>query len=230
VITQILLLLQLTSAVASVGRVKTSSHIVSRRFNALALGAVAADFAIKYGHTGRADFLVGLIVFVVLTVRTLLILGFGKIEENTFRRRVTCVVAFLVCAVASTTGQFYLGDPIGPLTLLPLVGVGLGCLGESSNNMIVRRRCVLAMGCVMAAFGLATEPWGLVFKNLVSDVGATIYSMNKYGDPPLPAIAFGINRDNRRMSRAHTNTNAAPAIAGPRYSRPTCKRCRRNSG
>jgi hypothetical protein len=42
------------------------------------------------------------------------------------------------------------------------------------------------MGCVMAAFGLATEAWGLVFKNLVSDVGATIFSMNKYGDPPLP--------------------------------------------
>jgi len=42
-----------------------------------------------------ADFLVGLIVFVVLTVQTLLILRFGKIEENTFRRRVTCVVAFL---------------------------------------------------------------------------------------------------------------------------------------
>jgi hypothetical protein len=53
--------------------------------------------------------------------------------------------------------------------------------------------------------GLATEAWGLVFKNLVSDVGATIYSMNKYRDPPLPAIAFGINGDNRRMSRAHTN-------------------------
>ena len=99
------ILLQLTSAVASIGRVKTSSHIVSRRFNALALGAVAADFAIKYDHTRRADFLVGLIVFVVLTVRTLLILGLGKIEEDTFLRRVTCVVAFLVCAVASTAGQ-----------------------------------------------------------------------------------------------------------------------------
>ena len=61
VITQILL--QLTSAVASVGRVKTSSHIVSRRFNALALGAVAADFAVKYAQMGRADFLVGLILF-----------------------------------------------------------------------------------------------------------------------------------------------------------------------
>ena len=188
------ILLQLTSAVASVGRVKTSSHIVSRRFNALALGAIAADFAVKYAHTGRADFLVGLILFVVLTVRTLLILGFSRIEGNTFRRRVACAVALLVCAVASIAGQFYLGESIRPLTLLPLVGIGLGCLGESSDNMIVRRRCVLAMGCVMATFGLATEAWGLVFKNLVSDVGATIFSMNKYGDPPLPTIAVWYRR------------------------------------
>jgi hypothetical protein len=183
------ILLQLTSAIASVGRVKTSSHIVSRRFNALALGAVAVDFAVKYAHTERVDFLVGLIVFVVLTVRTLLILAFGTIERDTFRRRVACAVAFLVCAMASIAGQFYLGEPIRPMTLLPLVGVGFGCLGEASNNMIVRRRCVLAMGCVMAAFGLSTEAWGLVFKNLVSDVGATIYSMDKYRDPPLPVIA-----------------------------------------
>ena len=191
-ITQILL--QLTSAVASVGRVKTPSHIISRRFNALALGAVAADFAIKYSYAGRADFLVGLMVFVVLTVRTLLILGFGKIEGNTFRRRVACAVAFLVCTAASIGGQFYFGEPIRPVTLLPLVGVGLGCLGEASNKMIVRRRCVLAMGCTMAAFGLAMEAWGLVFKNLVSDVGATIYSISKYRDPPLPALAAGARR------------------------------------
>jgi hypothetical protein len=183
------ILFQLTSAVASVGRVETSSHIVSRRFNALALGAVAADFAIKYVYTERPDFLVGLIVFVVLTARTLLILGFGEIEGNTFLRRVACAVAFLVCAVASIAGQFYPGEPIRPMTLLPLVGVGFGCLGEASSNMIVRRQCVLAMGCVMTGFGRSTEAWGLVFKNLVSDVGATIYSMNKYRDPPLPVIA-----------------------------------------
>ena len=188
------ILLQLTSAVASIGRVKTSSHVVSRRFNALALGAVAADFGVKYAHTGRPDFVVGLIVFVVLTVRTLLILGFGKIEGNTFRRRVACAVAFLVCTAASIGGQFYFGEPIRPVTLLPLVGVGLGCLGEASNKMIVRRRCVLAMGCTMAAFGMAMEAWGLVFKNLVSDVGATIYSINKYRDPPLPALAVGARR------------------------------------
>jgi len=188
------ILFQLTSALASVGRVKTSSHGVSRGFNALALGAVAADFAVKYAHTGRADFLVGLIVFVALTVRTLLILGFGKIEGSTFLRRVACAVAFLVCAVASVGGQFWLGGPIRPITLLPLAGVGFGCLGEASNDMIVRRRCVLVMGCIMAAFGLATEAWGLVFKNIVSDVGATVYSMNKYRDPLPSAIAVWYQR------------------------------------
>jgi hypothetical protein len=182
------ILFQLTSALASVGRVKTSSHVVSRRFNAVALGAVAADFALKFAETGRADFLVGLIVFVVLTGRTLLILGFGTIEESKFGRRAACAIAFLVCALVSVGGQFWLDRPIRPITLLPLAGVVFGCLGEASNNMIVRRRCVLAMGCIMAAFGLATEAWGLVFKNIVSDVGATVYSMNKYRDPP-PVIA-----------------------------------------
>jgi hypothetical protein len=45
------ILFQLTSAMASFGRMKTSSHIVSRRFNALALGAVAAEFAVKYARS-----------------------------------------------------------------------------------------------------------------------------------------------------------------------------------
>ena len=127
------ILFQLTSALASVGRVKTSSHVVSRRFNALALAAVAADFPVKYTHTGRGDSLVGLIVFVVLTLRTLLILGFGTIEKSAFRRRFACTVAFVVCAVASVAGQFWLVGPIRPMTLLPLAGVAFGCLG-------VRRR------------------------------------------------------------------------------------------
>ena len=60
--------------------------------------------------------------------------------------------------------------------------------------MIVRRRCVLVMGCIMAAFGLATEAWGLVFKNIVSDVGATVYSMNKYRDQLPSAIAVWYQR------------------------------------
>jgi hypothetical protein len=80
-----------------------------------------------------------------------------------------------------------LSGTLRPITLLALVGIGLGCLGEASNQMVVRRRCVLGMGCIMAMFGVWTSAWGLVFKNAVSDVGATVYAMIKYRDPPLQA-------------------------------------------
>jgi len=153
----------------------------------LALGAVAADFAVRYLYTGRVDFLVGLAVFTVLTARTLLILSFSRIEGNTFRRRVACASAFLVCTTASVAAQLYVSGALRPMTLLPLVGIGLGCLGEASNHMVVRRRCILGMGCIMAIFGVSTSAWGLVFKNTVSDVGATVYAMIKYRDPPFRA-------------------------------------------
>ena len=120
---------QLLSAVASVGRVRTKSYVVSRRFNALALGAVAADFAIKYLSTGRADHLVGLVVFTILTARTLMILCFESIEAEVFRRRVTCAVAFFACGVASVASQLAATGSLALVTLLPLVGIGMGCLG-----------------------------------------------------------------------------------------------------
>ena len=180
---------QLLSAVASVGRVRTKSSVVSRRFNALALGAVAADFAIKYLCTERADHLVGLVVFTILTARTLLLLCFETIEAEVFRRRLTCALAFFACAVASVASQLAATASLAPVTLLPLVGIGLGCLGEASNEMVVRRRCVLAMGCIMALFAISTNAWGLLFKNTVSDVGASIWSMIKFRDPPLLALA-----------------------------------------
>jgi hypothetical protein len=132
-ITQILV--QLTAAAASIGRVNTSNYTVSRQFNAIALGAVAADFTEKFLRTGRPDDLVGLTLFTVLTVRTLLILGFSRIEGNTFRRRIACAVAFFVCTVTAIAGQVCLGRGIGAMTLVPLAGIGLGCLGEASNDM-----------------------------------------------------------------------------------------------
>ena len=46
---------QLISAAASVGRVMTRDYVVSRSFNALALGAVAADFAVRYAFYGPAS-------------------------------------------------------------------------------------------------------------------------------------------------------------------------------
>ena len=188
--------LQLLSAVASVGRVRTKSYVVSRRFNALALGAVAADFAIKYLCTERADHLVGLVVFTILTTRTLMILCFESIEAEVFRRRVTCAVAFFACVVASVASQLAATGSLALITLLPLIGIGLGCLGEASNDMVVRRRCILGMGCIMTLFGISTGAWGLMFKNTISDVGASIWSMIKSRDPPLPALAsvIGLRR------------------------------------
>src|SRR5258708_22039674 len=148
------------------------------------LGAVAADFAIKYLCTERADHLVGLVVFTILTARTLLLLCFETIEADVFRRRLACAVAFFACAVASVASELAATGSLALVTLLPLVGIGMGCLGEASNAMVVRRRCVLAMGCIMTLFAISTGAWGLVF-----NVGASIWSMIKSRDPPLPALA-----------------------------------------
>jgi len=156
----IALALQLLSAVASVGRVRTKSYVASRRFNALALGAVAADFAIKYFCTERADHLVGLVVFAILTARTLLLVCFETIEAEVFRRRLTCAAAFFACAVASAASELAATGSLALVTLLPIVGIGLGCLGEASNAMVVRRRCVLAMGCIMSLFAISTGALG----------------------------------------------------------------------
>ena len=155
----------------------------------MALGAVAADFAIKYLCTERADHLVGLVVFTILTARTLLLLCFETIEAEVFRRRLTCAAAFFACAVASVASELAPTGSLALVTLLPIVGIGLGCLGEASNAMVVRRRCVLAMGCIMSLFAISTGAWGLVFKNTISDIGASIWSMIKLRDPPLPALA-----------------------------------------
>jgi len=59
----LIIALQAVTAGASIGRLTTSYYIVSRAYNALALGAVAADFAIKYFVTGRGDDLTSGIVF-----------------------------------------------------------------------------------------------------------------------------------------------------------------------
>ena len=93
------------------------------------------------------------------------------------------------------------------MTLLPLLGIGLGCLGEASNQMFVRRRYVLGMGCIMAIFGLSTNAWGLVFKNVVSDVGATLYAVIKYRDPPL--LTEYVRRDQRAAGRLALHSSSA---------------------
>jgi hypothetical protein len=203
---------QLISAAASVGRVMTRDYVVSRSFNALALGAVAADFALRYAfyvpasaeglggfrlwgratsleysQAPQAAYMVGLLVFTILTIRTLLILCWPRIEKDYRLRVLTCFAAFVFCIAAGIAANFHNSASFRVMAWIPFFGIGLGCLGEASNDMPTRRRFVLAMGCVMATFAFSTAAWGLLFKNLFADIGATGVSMIKFGDPPFHA-------------------------------------------
>ena len=189
--------LQVITAGASIGRVSTSDYIVSLGCNALALGAVTADFAIKYFVTGRADDLTaqivfthraddltGLLIFAVLTLRTLLILCIGSLDRTLVARRITCAVTIVICGACTIAAQDIGVYPFRLVTLLPVIGISLACLGEASDNAVFRRQSILALGGILAVFAFATSAWGLLFKNLISDAGASAYNMIKYRDPP----------------------------------------------
>jgi hypothetical protein len=189
--------LQLITAGSSIGRVSTSNYIASRGFNALALAAVTADFAVKYFVTGRADDLTaqivflhraddltGLLVFGVLTLRTLLILCIGSLDRSLAARRITCAVTFAICVAGTIAAQEIGVYGFRLVALLPVIGIGLACLGEASDNAVVRRQSILALGCILAVFAFETSAWGLLFKNLFSDAGASAYNMVRYRDPP----------------------------------------------
>jgi hypothetical protein len=230
--------LQLVTAGASIGRVSTSNDIASRGCNALALGAVAADFAVKYFWTGRADDLTaqivfthraddltGLLVFAMLTLRTVLILCIGSLYGGLLARRITCAVGFAVCVACTIAAQNIGVYPFRMIAFLPVIGIGFGCLGESSDDTVVRRRCILALGCIMAVFAFETSAWGLMFKNLFSDAGASAYNMVRYSDPPPWAPLSA--RDGRGIGSGRyaeyglpLDTGPLPAIAGSATSPP----------
>jgi hypothetical protein len=134
--------------------------------------------------THRADDLTGLLVFSVLALRTLLILCIGSLDRSLLARRITCAVTFAVCVACTMVAQSIGIYPFRLVALLPAIGIGFGCLGEASDDGVVRRRCILALGCILAGFAFETSAWGLMFKNLLSDAGASAYNMLRYRDPP----------------------------------------------
>ena len=149
--------LQLVTVGASIGRVITPNYILARGYSAVALGAIAADFAVKYFLTGRADQLTsgivfthraddltGLLVFAVLTLRTLLILCVGSLDRS-LPRRITCAVVFAICLVCTIAAQYVGVYPFRLVALLPVLAIGFGCFGEAIHDTVVRRRCVLAL-------------------------------------------------------------------------------------
>jgi hypothetical protein len=202
--------LQLVTAGASIGRITTPNYILARGYSSVALGAIAADFAVKYFCTGqaddltmqivfvhRADHLTGLLVFAVLTLRTLLILCVGSLDLS-LPRRMMCTVVFATCLACTIAAQYIGVYPFRLMALLPVLAIGFGCLGEASRDTVVRRRCVLALGCIMGVFAFETAAWGLLFKNLFSDAGASAYNMIKYRDPP-PWAPFSRGQPARKV-------------------------------
>jgi hypothetical protein len=134
--------------------------------------------------THRADDLTGLLIFAVLTLRTLLILCIGSLDRTLVGRRITCAVTVVICTACTIAAQNLGVYPFRMATLLPVIGITLACLGEASDNTVFRRQSILALGAILAVFAFATSAWGLLFKSLFSDAGASAYNMIKYRDPP----------------------------------------------
>src|SRR5215471_8575686 len=144
---------QLMAAAGAVGRVMTRDYVVSRSFNALALGAVAADFAVRYAfyapasaeglggfplwgratsleysQAPQAAYMVGLLIFTILTIRTLLILCWPRIEKDYRLRVLTCFAAFVLCCAAGIAANVYNSAPFRVMSWIPFLGIGLGVL------------------------------------------------------------------------------------------------------
>ncbi len=206
--------LQVLAAIASIGRVYTPHRITGRRWNAVALLSIAIDYSIDDVHIGENIYVTGTLVFWSLSIRTAIILVFNLDRPGYWRklsRALIAGMAWLSCAVIVILNQYQAGgfDPktvvaieqlltaslefndvwylvqhvIDP-TVIALAGLGLGCLGEAMGDMVRTRRCVFAMGVLMAGFAMATHNWGQLFKNLVSDVAATTISAIEFRDPP----------------------------------------------
>jgi hypothetical protein len=208
------ILLQVSAACASVGRVYTTHRVVGRRWNAAALLFIALDYTLNYGHRQSDIYLTGAFIFWTLSVRTAIILLI-RLDGSDYRRRLARALiagtAWLVCAVIVILNRFqtggfdprtfsvidnlstasigirdlwYLAEHVVDPTVIALAGLGLGCLGEAMGDMVRTRRCIFGMGILMAGFALATHNWGQLFKNVVSDIGATVASAIEFQDRP----------------------------------------------
>ena len=208
-------MLQVSAAGASVGRVYTPHRVVGRRWNAAALLFVALDYAANYLHDLKNIHFTGALVFGTLTARTAVILSFKLDGDDRWRelsRAFISGAAWIVCASIVISNQYhssgfnpqtlavlaglsggsidvngawYLVKHLIDPTVIALTGMGLGCLGEAMGDMVRTRRCIFGMGVLMAGFGVATHNWGQLFKNVVSDVTVTVISALEFQDRPL---------------------------------------------
>src|SRR5215470_15593934 len=95
------ILLQVSAACASIGRVYTSDRVVGRRWNAAALLFIAFDYSLHYAYHRNDIYFTGALVFWTLSIRTAVILVF-KLEGEDYGPRLARALiagtAWLACA------------------------------------------------------------------------------------------------------------------------------------
>jgi hypothetical protein len=168
-------ILQTISGGAAIARVATSNYYLSRSLGAASFFTIALDYAARYTEQPDAAVLVGATIFAVLTLRNVLILIDPRLDQDHRARLIACLVSFVLCSGLSAATDVIKSAPLALTTILPFIALALGALGESSNDMSVRRRYILAIGCVLAIFAIETEAWGLLAKSLISDIGAALF-------------------------------------------------------
>jgi hypothetical protein len=171
--------LQIVSGCAAIGRVATTDYYVARSLAAVAFGTIALDYGIREASSPDSALLVGSVVFAASTLRNVLILAIPYLDQNWRARFAVCIFFFALNSSLALMVDISKSAPLALITVLPFIAFGLACLGESSNEMPVRRRFILAIGCVLAIFAIETEAWGLLAKSLISDAGASIYYMRR---------------------------------------------------
>jgi hypothetical protein len=174
-------IVQLASGAAACGGVITNNYVISRLLRAAALATIALDFTIKIAISGAEPaYIIGIAMYSIPTVRTLLILWVPAFDREWRWRLVVCAIAGisqLSIAIPVAWGHLDL------ITVLPITAIVLASVGDTSNNMPVRRRYILVIGCIIALFAIETEAWGLLAKALISDVGASLWAIVPWRAP-----------------------------------------------
>jgi hypothetical protein len=109
----------------------------------------------------------------------------NRYQTNGFDQRTLAVIGNLSAGSIHIEDLGYLAKCLLDPMVIALAGLGLGCLGEAMGDMVRTRRCIFGMGVLMAGFALATQNWGQLFKNVVSDIGVTVISAIEFQDRPL---------------------------------------------
>ena len=178
---------------AGVGNVWVNNVVVSRVFDAVTVLSVTADYGLQYLHHGNGANLAGLAIFGTSSVKACLVAA-HPFDQKT--RLGIAVGSFAVGTALSVASQLTLKHGFDPWTLLPIAGGAAGCGAVYAEDMALRRRFFLGVGATSAVFGGITGNWGMMWKNIIADIGSNVVAMIRDKDPlPSPRAGIKATRD-----------------------------------